>query len=57
METQFQRDELGRVNVITVGTMQFHVQRNELGQVVRMVPADIAPLPPVVAPAEINRRT
>lgn len=55
METQFMRNELGQVNKITVGTMEFYVQRNELGQVVRMVPADIAPLPPPVPPAAINR--
>jgi len=54
VETQFMRDELGRVNRITVGTMEFYVQRNQHGQVVRMVPAaDTAPLPPV-PPADIN---
>lgn len=55
MEVQLMRDELRRVNKITVGTMEFVVQRNELGQVVRMVPADIAPMPPAVPPADINR--
>lgn len=48
MEMQFQRDELGRVNVVNMGTMQFHVQRNEVGQIVRLVPADIAPVPPAI---------
>lgn len=55
IETQFVRDELGRVNRITVGTMEFYVQRNQRGQAVRIVPADTAPLPPVVAPADFNR--
>jgi len=55
VETQFVRDELGRVNRILVGGLEFYVQRNQRGQVVRMVPADIAPLPPVVAPADFNR--
>lgn len=55
VETQFVRDELGRVNRILVGGMEFYVQRNQYGQAVRMVPADTAPLPPVVAPADFNR--
>ncbi|WP_420170646.1 hypothetical protein ACN99C_11670 [Pseudomonas alloputida] len=55
MECQLYRDELRRVNRISIGTMEFVVQRNEVGQVVRMVPADIAPLPPVVPPADINK--
>lgn len=55
MESQLMRDELGRVNKITVGTMEFYVQRNPRGQAVRMVPADTAPLPPVVSPADINK--
>ncbi|MCO8261749.1 hypothetical protein NC656_09330 [Pseudomonas asiatica] len=55
IETQFVRDELGRVNRITVGTMEFHVQRNQRGQAVRIVPADTAPLPPPVPPADFNR--
>ncbi|MFG0324726.1 hypothetical protein ACF8EF_20720 [Pseudomonas sp. zjy_15] len=55
MECQLYRDELRRVNRISIGTMEFVVQRNEVGQVVRMVPADIAPLPPAVPPADINR--
>lgn len=55
VETQLMRNELGQVNRITVGTMEFVVQRNELGQAVRMVPADTAPLPPAVPPADINR--
>jgi hypothetical protein len=53
-ETQLARDELGRVNKITVGTMEFYVQRNELGQAVRVVPSDTAPMPPVVQSAAIN---
>ncbi|MDH0707035.1 hypothetical protein N5D53_10955 [Pseudomonas sp. GD03862] len=55
MECQLYRDELRRVNRISIGTMEFVVQRNEVGQVVRMVPADIAPLPPAAPPADINR--
>ncbi|TDF77708.1 hypothetical protein [Pseudomonas sp. H9] len=55
VETQLMRDELGRVNKITVGTMEFYVQRNPRGQAVRVVPADTAPLPPAVPPADINR--
>ena len=54
-EIQFQRDELGRINVVNAGNMQWRVQRNELGEIVRMVPADIAPSQPVVEPAELNQ--
>jgi hypothetical protein len=49
-EIQFQRDELGRVNVVNAGNLQFRVQRNEVGQIVRMVPADTAPMPPGIEP-------
>lgn len=52
---QFQRDELGRVSTVSVGNLQFVAQRNELGQIVRIVPSDLAPMPPVVAPAALNR--
>ncbi|WP_191830884.1 hypothetical protein [Pseudomonas fluorescens] len=55
METQFMRDALGRVNKISVGNLHFYVQRNELGQVVRMVPDDNGAFPPAIPPAEINR--
>lgn len=55
MEVQLMRDELRRVSRIIVGNLEFVVQRNELGQVVRMVPADTAPMPPAVPPADINR--
>jgi hypothetical protein len=50
MEIQFQRDELNRVSVVSCGTMQFYVQRDQLGKIVRMVPSDIAPLPPAIKP-------
>ncbi|WP_141234423.1 hypothetical protein [Pseudomonas sp. Irchel s3b6] len=50
MEMSFQRDELGRINLVNAGLMQWRVQRNEVGQIVRMVPADIAPMPPAIAP-------
>lgn len=50
MEFHFQRDELGRISVINAGDRQFRVQRNELGDIVRMVPADIAPMPPAIEP-------
>jgi len=46
----FQRDELGRIALVDVGFMQWRVQRNEVGQIVRMVPADIAPMPPAIEP-------
>lgn len=50
MELQFQRDELGRIALVDVGFCQWRVQRNGLGQIVRMVPADIAPMPPAIEP-------
>ena len=50
MELHFQRDELGRINRVNAGDMQWVVQRNELGDIVRMVPADIAPMPPAIEP-------
>jgi hypothetical protein len=46
----FQRDELGRIALVDVGSCQWRVQRNGLGQIVRMVPADIAPMPPAIEP-------
>ncbi|HBM65943.1 MAG TPA: hypothetical protein DD418_20900 [Pseudomonas sp.] len=55
MEVQLMRDELRRVNKITVGNLEFYVQRNELGQIVRFVPEGTVPLPPAVPPADINR--
>ncbi|VVQ05077.1 hypothetical protein [Pseudomonas fluorescens] len=50
MELHFQRDELGRINIVNAGDMQWRVQRNELGDIVRLVPADIAPMPPAIEP-------
>lgn len=41
MEVQFQRDELGRIALVDMGTVQWRVQRNEVGQIVRMVPSDM----------------
>jgi hypothetical protein len=49
-EIQFQRDELGRVVTVSCGTLEFHVQRNPLGKIVRMVPSDIAPPPTAIEP-------
>ncbi|MGR6454785.1 hypothetical protein ACU5P1_23550 [Pseudomonas plecoglossicida] len=53
-EISFDRDEFGRLSAAHCGNFTLYCQRNELGQVVRMVPSDIAPLPPVVRPAAIN---
>lgn len=53
-EIQFGRDELGRIAQVSLGAMQFYVQRNELGQVMRMVPADIAPMPPCLPPSGVE---
>ena len=50
MELSFQRDELGRINLVNMGNTQFRVQRNELGEIVRLVPADIAPVLPAIEP-------
>lgn len=50
LEFQFGRDELGRINRVDVGGMQWYAQRNELGQIVRMVPADLVPPPPAIEP-------
>ncbi|MHA6232728.1 hypothetical protein [Pseudomonas fluorescens group sp. PF-69] len=55
MELQFQRDELGRVAMVDAGFMQWRVQRNEVGQIVRMVPADIAPIPPAIEPPYLGK--
>ena len=55
LEFQLQRDELGRINVVNAGNMQWRVQRNELGEIVRLIPSDIAPMPPAIEPAEINQ--
>ncbi|VVO87962.1 hypothetical protein PS903_02128 [Pseudomonas fluorescens] len=49
-EMHFQRDELGRINRVNVGNMQWVVQRNELGDIVRLTPSDIAPMPPAIQP-------
>lgn len=54
-ECQLYRDELRRVSRITVGNLEFFVQRDAFGQAVRVVPADTAPMPPAVPPADINR--
>lgn len=50
MEIQFMRDQLGRICMIDMGDVQFRVQRNPDGQIVRMVPADIVPMPPAIEP-------
>lgn len=50
LEFQFGRDELGRINRVDVGGMQWYAQRNELGQITRMVPADLVPPPPAIEP-------
>jgi hypothetical protein len=56
VEIQFGRDELGRYNRVSMGDRQYYVQRNELGEIVRLVPADIAPMPPALpAPALAGR--
>lgn len=55
MEMQFQRNELGQINIVNTGDMQFRVQRNELGQIVRMIPADIAEVPPAIEPPELKQ--
>lgn len=50
MEIQLQRNELGQISMVDMGDMQFRVQRNQLGEIVRLVPADIAPMPPAIKP-------
>ncbi|OPK06788.1 hypothetical protein [Pseudomonas sp. VI4.1] len=49
-EISLQRDELGRINIVNAGGMQWYAQRNELGDIVRLVPADITPMPPAIEP-------
>lgn len=55
-EVSFDRDEFGRVSAAHCGNFTLYCQRNELGQIVRMVPSDTTPMPPAVAPARINRK-
>ena len=50
LEFQFGRDELGRINRVDEGGMQWYAQRNELGQITRMVPTDLVPPPPAIEP-------
>jgi hypothetical protein len=49
-EIQVQHDELGRICAATLGDQRYIVQRNELGQMVRLIPEDIAPPQPCVPP-------
>lgn len=50
MDITFQRDELRRIAVVDMGSMQFRVQRGALGEIVRMVPIADAPMPPAIEP-------
>lgn len=50
MEFTFQRDELRRIAVISVDGEQWRVQRGAHGEIVRMIPADVAPMPPTITP-------
>lgn len=51
MSMLIERDELGRVQYMSIGKTRLLAQRNELGQVVRLVPAaDTAPPPPAIPP-------
>lgn len=54
LTVQLQRDELKRVDKVTVGDVVFNVQRNEEGRVVRMVTEGDAT--PPVPPAPLNSR-
>ena len=49
-EMTFERDELGRISKAFMGQTVLLVQRNELGQMVRLIPEDIAPPQPCVPP-------
>lgn len=55
MEFTFQHDELRRIAVISVDGEQWRVQRGALGQIVRMVPIDQAPMPPSITPPELKQ--
>lgn len=55
MEFTFQRDELRRIAVISVDGEQWLVQRGAHGEIVRMIPADVAPMPPAIEPPELKQ--
>ncbi|MHC8382660.1 hypothetical protein [Pseudomonas sp. LB3P14] len=50
MDVTFQRDELRRIAVVNMGDEQWRVQRGALGDIVRMVLIDQAPVPPAITP-------
>ncbi|MFK0090185.1 hypothetical protein ACIQUS_23180 [Pseudomonas sp. NPDC090755] len=54
-DISFDRDEFGRICAAHCGNLTFFCQRNELGQVVRLIPSDVAPMPSAVAPAKVNQ--